>query len=98
MKASEFITEEETLAEFKRAFKRTKSGTPKLRFRCPSGPRKNRVVSKPSDCFKAPNPAQAAKMRVTRKRTGIRQARKAKRTKRVNPFSKLVRQLNKRMT
>jgi hypothetical protein len=98
MKAQEFIFEEDTLAEFKRAFKRTKSGKTKLRFRCPSGPRKGRVVSKPSDCFKAPDPAKASKMRLTRRRTGIRQARKARRTKQINPFSKLVKQLNKRMS
>jgi len=98
MKASEFITEQEHIDEFKRAFKRTKKGGQKLRFRCPSGPRKGRIVSKPSDCFAAPNPAKAAKMRVTRKRTGARQARKARRTKMVNPFAKLMKQLNKRLT
>jgi len=98
MKAEEFIAENESITEFKRAFKRTKSGAGRLKFRCPTGPRKGRVVSKPSDCFKAPDPAKAAKMRLTRRRTGIRQARKARRTKRVNPFAKLVKQLNKRMS
>jgi len=95
MRADEFI--DETLEEAARAWKKSKKGGAKLRFRCPAGPRKGRIVSKPSDCYAAPNPAKAAKMRVTRKRTGARQARRARFTKRVNPYAKLMRQLNKKL-
>ena len=95
MRADEFITE--GLLEAARAWKKSKKGGAKLRFRCPSGPRKSRIVSKPSDCFAAPNPKKAAQMRVTRQRTAIRQARKAKRTKNVNPYAKLMRSLNQKI-
>jgi len=91
MRADEFID------EATRAFKRSKSGGQKLKFRCPAGPRKGRVVSKPSDCYAAPNPAKAAQMRATRQKTKVRQARKARRTKTVNPYAKLVRSLNKKL-
>lgn len=92
MRADEFIT------EVKRAFKRTKSGAQKLKFRCPAGPRKGRIVSKPSDCYAAPNPKKAAQMRATRQKTKVRQARKARRTKMVNPYAKLMRALNKKLS
>jgi len=91
MRATEFIT------EATRAFKRSKSGGQKLKFRCPAGPRKGRIVSKPSDCYAAPNPAKAARMKATRQKTKVRQARKARRTKTVNPYSKLMRSLNKKL-
>ena len=96
MRADEFI--DQALDEAIRAWKKSKKGAPKLRFRCPSGPRQGRIVSKPSDCFAAPNPAKAAKMKVTRKRTGARQARRARFTKRVNPYAKLMRSLNKKLS
>ena len=91
MRANEFIN------EATRAFKRTKTGGQKLKFRCPAGPRRGRIVSKPSDCYAAPNPAKAAQMRATRQKTKVRQARKARRTKLVNPYAKLMKQLNKKL-
>ncbi len=91
MRAEEFVT------EVRRAFKRSKTGAQKLQFRCPAGPRKGRIVKKPSDCYAAPNPAKAAKMKATRQKTKVRQARKARRTKMVNPYAKLMKQLNKKL-
>lgn len=91
MRASEFIT------EAVRAWKRGKKGLSKLRFRCPAGPRKSRIVAKPADCYAAPNPEKIAALKLTRRRTSIRQARRAKRTKNVNPYSKLMQNLNKKI-
>lgn len=71
-----------------------KTGKVTLRWRCESGPRKNRTVPNVSDCSSAPDFAQAQRMKKTRARTKVRQARKTKRTKRVNPKAKLIRQLN----
>lgn len=89
MRAREFIT------EHRMVFRRNpKTGKISLRWRCESGPRKNRTVPKVADCSGAPDVAQAQRMKKTRQRTKIRQARKAKRTKRVNPASKLAKILN----
>ena len=88
MRASEFIT------EHRMVWKRTKSGGLKLRWRCETGPRAGRTVPAVKDCSGAPDVAQAQRMKTTRQRTKIRQARKAKKTKRVNPASKLMQRLN----
>jgi hypothetical protein len=88
MRAYEFVTEHRLV------WRRTKTGEPKLSWRCESGPRTNRTVPTVADCSAAPDMAQAQRMKKTRQRTKIRQARRTKRTKRVNPQSRLVRQLN----
>jgi len=90
MRAHEFITEHQ------RIFKK-KSGTGRvsMKWRCGSGPRKGRVVADPSQCSAAPDIARSAQMKRTRARTAVRQARKTKRTKRLNPASKLAAQLNR---
>jgi hypothetical protein len=89
MRAKEFVT------EHRMVFRRNpKTGKISLRWRCESGPRKNRTVPSVKDCSAAPDIAQAQVMKRTRQRTKIRQARKTKRTKRVNPASKLSRILN----
>ena len=66
------------------------------KFRCTVGKRAGRVVSKPSQCS-APIDL---KKRFTLKRTkaikGARMARKAKRTKKFNPASRMVQKLNKK--
>jgi hypothetical protein len=71
-----------------------KTGKIGLRWRCESGPRKNRTVPNVKDCSAALDVAQAQVMKKTRQRTKIRQARKSKKTKRVNPASKLMQRLN----
>lgn len=88
MRVSEFITEHRLV------WKRTPAGI-KLRWRCESGPRKNRTVPNVTDCSAAPDMAKAQRMKTTRKRTGIRQAKKTKRTKKINPQSRLISRLNK---
>jgi hypothetical protein len=90
MRASEFITE--TRKVFK---KKPGSSRVSMKWRCAAGPRKGRVVADPAQCAAAPNLAKSAQMKLTRARTGIRQARKAKRTKRLNPASKLAARLNR---
>ena len=66
------------------------------KYRCTSGQRKGRVVSKISQCFAAPDFKKRAKLKQTKLRLGGRMARKAKRTKKVNPASRRVRALNRR--
>ena len=65
------------------------------KFRCTSGRRKSRVVSSPAQCFAAPDIKKRIKLKMTKARLGARMARKAKKTKRVNPASKRVAALNK---
>ncbi len=66
------------------------------KFRCTVGKRAGRVVSKPTQCS-APIDL---KKRFTLKRTkaikGARMARKARRTKKFNPASRMVQKLNKK--
>lgn len=66
------------------------------KYRCTSGPRKGRVVSTPSQC----NAPIDIKKRITFKKTksklGGRMARKARKTKRLNPASRRLRVLNKK--
>ena len=66
------------------------------KYRCSSGPRKNRVVAKMSQCFAAPNIKKRMQLKKTKARLGSRMIRKAKKTKRINPASKRVQSLNKR--
>ena len=65
------------------------------KFRCTSGRRKSRIVSKPAQCFAAPDIKKRIKLKMTKARLGARMARKAKKTKRVSPASKRVAALNK---
>ena len=65
------------------------------KFRCTSGPRKNRVVSNPGQCNKPINLKKRFQFKKTKARLGKRMAMKARRTKRMNPFSKRLSSLNK---
>jgi len=90
MKAEEFIS------EHKMVWKRNpRTGQTKMSWRCEAGPRAGRTVANVADCGVRLDVAKAQRMKKTRARTKVRQARKAKKTKRVNPASKLVRILNK---
>ena len=89
MRAEEFV-----LNEHKMVWKNTKKGL-KLKWRCTSGFRAGRTVPDAKDCSKPLNVAQSQRMKVTRKRTKVAQARKSKKTKRVNPGAKLAARLNK---
>ena len=89
MRAYEFVTEHRLV--FKR---NARTGRLILAWRCESGPRANRTVPHVADCGKAPDVAQAQRMKKTRARTKVRQARRTKRTKRIIPASKLATRLN----
>jgi hypothetical protein len=72
-----------------------KRGTKVVRkFRCTMGPRKGRIVADIGQCAAAPDVAKRNRLKITKARLGARMARKAKRTKRVNPASIRTRKLN----
>ena len=62
--------------------RRTKGKAPKQGFRCSSGPRKGRIVAKPSTCFQKTDPQKSAKIRKKRsikaKTAGVKLARTKK--------------------
>lgn len=89
MRAHEFVTEHRLVWR-----RNPRTGKVTLRWRCESGSRKNRTVPNISDCGKSPDTASREQMKRTRARTKTRQARRAKRTKRVNPASRLMQRLN----
>jgi hypothetical protein len=90
-----FIDPEEDILEEGQTWAR--SGKKVVRkYRCSTGPRKNRIVSKMQQCFAAPNVKARIAMKKTRARLGKRMARKAKRTKRINPASRRVQQMNRK--
>ena len=98
MKADEFMWVGDELYDgmvWGRGKSTARGGTVKMKFRCPSGPRKSRQVSHPSKCWDHPNIAQAQRMKTTRARTGPQQARRQSRTKNINTATRLVRRLNK---
>jgi hypothetical protein len=74
-----------------------KSGKKVVRkYRCTSGPRKGRTVAKMAQCFAAPDVKKRMSLKRTKARLGKRIARKARKTKRINPASMRVARLNKR--
>ena len=62
--------------------RRTKGGAPTKGFRCTSGPRKGRIVAKPSTCFSKLNPSKGAKIRMKRKQKAGIAGKKMAQTKR----------------
>ena len=65
------------------------------KFRCTVGKRKGRVVSEPSQCAKPIDHKKRFTLKKTKARMGARITKKAQRTKRLNPASRILRQLNK---
>ena len=92
MRLEEFLTDEQ-LEEHKMIWSRSGNKL-KLKYRCASGPKAGRIVPDPSVCSSPKDIAKAAQMKRTRATTKVRQARKAKKTKRVNPASKILARLN----
>jgi hypothetical protein len=87
-----------TISEHRLVFKKNaKSGSISMKWRCESGPRKGRTMPDVSHCSAAPDIKKSAKMKQTRQRTKVAQARKTKKTKRVNPMTKTATRLNKQM-
>jgi hypothetical protein len=73
-----------------------KSGNKMTRkYRCTSGPRKGRIVAKASTCTAPMNVKKSAKMKATRRAKKSIQAVRASRTKRTNPISRRVSQVNR---
>jgi hypothetical protein len=66
------------------------------KYRCVGGRRNGRVVAKMSQCYAAPDPKKRTRLKIMKARMGTRLAKKSKRTKRINPASRRVQQLNKR--
>ena len=62
--------------------RRTKGKAPKQGFRCSSGPRKGRIVAKPSTCFQKFDPVKGAKIRAKRKQKAGIIGKKTAQTKR----------------
>ena len=63
-------------------FRRRKGGAPTKGFRCSSGPRKGRIVAKPSTCFQKTDPQRSAKIRKKRQQKARVAGKKLARTKR----------------
>ena len=62
--------------------RRTKGKAPKQGFRCSSGPRKGRIVAKPSTCFAKRDPVKGAKIRAKRQAKAKIAGKKMAQTKR----------------
>ena len=62
--------------------RRAKKGTVKQGFRCSSGPRKGRIVAKPSTCFARRDPVKGAKIRAKRQAKAAIAGKKLAQTKR----------------
>ena len=69
-------------------FRRQKGGKPKTGFRCTSGPRKGRIVAKPSTCFMKTDPQRSAKIRKKRQQKAGIAGKKLAQTKRSGAGSK----------
>ena len=63
-------------------FRRKKGGAPTKGFRCTSGPRKGRIVAKPSTCFAKTDPVKSAKIRKKRQQKARIAGKKMAMTKR----------------
>tara|TARA_B100000809_G_scaffold210584_1_gene213950 strand:+ start:19 stop:306 length:288 start_codon:yes stop_codon:yes gene_type:complete len=64
-------------------------------FRCTVGPRKGRPVASPMQCAAPINLKKRFVLRRTRAQKGARMMKKAQRTKRLSPASRIVARLNK---
>ena len=65
------------------------------KYRCAGGKRHGRVVANISQCFAPPNIKKRLSLKKTKLRLGKKMARKARKTKRVNPASRRVQALNR---
>ena len=67
--------------------RRTKGKAPKQGFRCASGPRKGRIVAKPSTCFQKTDPQKSAKIRKKRQIMATQAGKRLAQTKRTGAGS-----------
>ena len=89
------LLQEDSLLETRMVWRRS-GKTVKRAVRCTSGRRKGRVVSNPSQCSRPINMKKRLTLKRTKAKMGGRMARKARRTKRLNPQSRRVQSLNRR--
>lgn len=87
---------EDTLIENRMVWRKSGS-TVKRGVRCTSGPRKGRVVSSAAKCGGAIDLKKRFRLKKLKSRLGKRMARRAQRTKRLNPASRRLKSLNKPM-
>lgn len=85
---------EEGLFEARLVWRRV-GKTIKRGVRCTAGRRKGRVVSTASQCSQPIDIKKRITLKRTKAKLGKRLARKAQRTKRINPASRRLRTLNK---
>jgi uncharacterized membrane protein len=84
---------EEIIEGVVQVFSRNK-GSVVRKYRCTSGTRKGRVVSKPSTCMAPINVKSRVTMKTNRSRKGSLSSFRANRSKKTNPASQRVRRLN----
>jgi len=65
------------------------------KYRCSAGRLAGKTVSNPSACFKPVDIKKRFVLAKTKAKMGARMSRKANRTKRVNPASRMLKTLNK---
>lgn len=65
------------------------------KYRCTSGQRKGRIVSKPDQCSAPINLKKRMTLKKTKAAKGARMSRKSKKTKRINPASQRLKRLNR---
>jgi hypothetical protein len=91
-----FLTESynTVVAEAKMVFAR-RGKTVTRKFRCTVGKRKGRVVSNPSQCMAPIDLKKRFVLKRTKSMKGGRMNKKAQRTKKLNPASRISAQMNK---
>jgi len=94
MKISDIITEGMVFARVGKGGASGKAKV-KMKWRCETGGRAGRLVSSPAQCGASVDVAKRAQMKKTRARTKAVQARRAKKTKKVNVASRVMQALNK---
>lgn len=65
------------------------------KYRCTSGSRRGRVVSSAAACYAPINIQKRLTLKRTKAKIGLKMKRKAQKTKRINPISKRIKQLNR---
>lgn len=71
-----------------------KGGTTVRKYRCTSGTRRGRIVSKPTTCTAPINTSSRRSLRLAKARKGATMKAKARITKRTNPASRKLKRLN----
>lgn len=96
MKLIDILTDDEITEGVKRQYKNV-GGVMKHRFRCSSGRKRGKLVSKPSLCFKRKDPKKVRRGKKLMRTKKALISRKAKISKRKN-ISRLIRRMNKRLS